>query len=49
LIDLTNAGRIMLSYRYEMARPEAAIASTDTCILKPYLFSTAAWIIGPPR
>jgi hypothetical protein len=27
----------------------AAIADTDTCILKPYLFLTAASIIGSPR
>jgi hypothetical protein len=39
--------------RQKSSHPEcfrsAAIASADTGILKLYLFSTAGWIIGPPR
>ena len=38
----------MLTHECGMACPGPAIAAADTCISKPYLFSTAAWIIGPP-
>src|SRR4051794_34981125 len=44
-----KAGRVAPTHECGMACPGPAIAGADTCISKPYLFSTAAWLIGPPR
>jgi hypothetical protein len=49
LINLINAGRRMTIGEREDDWSGMAIAGSDTCILKSYLFSTAASIIGLPR